>query len=359
MRSSLSQLYRHFQTGVPRHGRPTSRNSTVSSILLMESACGYLQAGLTSGTRRVYDSAARSFYNFCHSLNLPTTLPVSELTLILYAAFKARSTSAATVRLHIAAIRSWHIDAGARLNTETMLSLKRVLEGIKRVKPAKPKRTRLPVTVELLNRIANSLDMNIHNNRLFMAICAAATYGLLRLGEVVATTASTPSPMLRSHLKVTNTHSFSIFLPKSKTDQHGEGFFATYVANGKPSCPFNCIVAQYINRAPIQIKSNGPLFLLANGLAPTKRWVIAQLQAATAKLGLQHASFTGHSFRRGGATSLAEAGVPDHLIKHLGRWRSAAFQLYIDPHPSAIIRAASDMSNAGLVFGGSDKRSAE
>ena len=318
----------------------------------METACDYLLAGLAPGTRRVYDSAARSFHNFCRDLNLSPSLPVSELTLIIYAAFKARTTSAATVRLHIAAIRSWHIDAGAPVNTESMLSLKRVLAGIQRSKPSKPKRSRLPVTVELLNQIANSLDMNIHNNRLFMAICAAATYGLLRLGEVISTSLSIPPPMLRSHLRITNTNSFSIYLPKSKTDQHGEGFFATYVANGKPSCPFSCIVAQYINRAPIQIKPSGPLFLLANGVAPTKRWVIAQLQAVTARLGLQHASFTGHSFRRGGATSLAEAGVPDHLIKHLGRWRSAAFQLYIDPHQSVINRAAADMSNAGLGFGG-------
>ena len=36
------------------------------------------------------------------------------------------------------------------------------------------------------------------------------------------------------------------------------------------------------------------------------------------------------SFRKGGATSLHEAGHPDSLIKLMGRWASFAFATYID-----------------------------
>ena len=49
------------------------------------------------------------------------------------------------------------------------------------------------------------------------------------------------------------------------------------------------------------------------------------LQAA----GLEMSRFSGHSLRIGAATSAAAAGVPDHLIKMLGRWQSEAYQLYI------------------------------
>lgn len=41
-------------------------------------------------------------------------------------------------------------------------------------------------------------------------------------------------------------------------------------------------------------------------------------------------SFLGHSFRKGGATSLHEAGHPDSLIRMMGRWASFAFATYID-----------------------------
>ena len=45
--------------------------------------------------------------------------------------------------------------------------------------------------------------------------------------------------------------------------------------------------------------------------------------------GLDMNHFSGHSLRIGAATSAAAAGVPDHLIKILGRWQSEAYQLYI------------------------------
>ena len=38
---------------------------------------------------------------------------------------------------------------------------------------------------------------------------------------------------------------------------------------------------------------------------------------------------TGHSFRIGAATTAAEKGVEDSLIKTLGRWESNAYQTYI------------------------------
>jgi len=41
----------------------------------------------------------------------------------------------------------------------------------------------------------------------------------------------------------------------------------------------------------------------------------------------------GHSLRSGGATALAEAGVPPHIIQAIGRWASDAFQIYIRKHP--------------------------
>ena len=34
--------------------------------------------------------------------------------------------------------------------------------------------------------------------------------------------------------------------------------------------------------------------------------------------------YKGHSFRRGGATSLARVGVADSVIKTMGRWKSHA-----------------------------------
>ena len=46
--------------------------------------------------------------------------------------------------------------------------------------------------------------------------------------------------------------------------------------------------------------------------------------------GLQEAMFSSHSLRRGGASWAAECGLPSHVIKMLGDWRSQSFLDYID-----------------------------
>ena len=52
------------------------------------------------------------------------------------------------------------------------------------------------------------------------------------------------------------------------------------------------------------------------------------LKRCAACLDLDSSRFSGHSFRIGGATSLARRGVPDYIIKMLGRWKSKAFRVY-------------------------------
>ena len=45
------------------------------------------------------------------------------------------------------------------------------------------------------------------------------------------------------------------------------------------------------------------------------------------------ADVAGQSMRAGGATSLAENGVPPNLIQAMGRWASQIFHIYIRKHP--------------------------
>ncbi|TFK17590.1 hypothetical protein FA15DRAFT_604783, partial [Coprinopsis marcescibilis] len=46
-----------------------------------------------------------------------------------------------------------------------------------------------------------------------------------------------------------------------------------------------------------------------------------------------------HSLRSGGATALAEAGIPFYMIQGIGRWKGDTFQTYIRQHPSIVAAA--------------------
>ena len=69
------------------------------------------------------------------------------------------------------------------------------------------------------------------------------------------------------------------------------------------------------------------LWLRQDGTIPTRAWFIRRLRLHFSS------DVGGHSMRAGGATALAEAGIPPELIQAIGRWSSEAFRIYIRQHP--------------------------
>ena len=50
--------------------------------------------------------------------------------------------------------------------------------------------------------------------------------------------------------------------------------------------------------------------------------------------------YTGHSFRIGSATTADRVGIPDNMIKTLGRWSSEPYRLYIRSSQDDIARVS-------------------
>ena len=61
------------------------------------------------------------------------------------------------------------------------------------------------------------------------------------------------------------------------------------------------------------------------------------------KLGLDSSLYHGHSFRRGGATSLSIAGIDHDMIKNMGRWKSDCYQIYIHTNTNRILQSSRAM----------------
>ena len=69
---------------------------------------------------------------------------------------------------------------------------------------------------------------------------------------------------------------------------------------------------------------------MAAASAPVTREVfVDKVRSALSILGYDASSYAGHSFRIGAATTAAEQGIEDSVIKMLGRWESSAYQLYV------------------------------
>ena len=84
----------------------------------------------------------------------------------------------------------------------------------------------------------------------------------------------------------------------------------------------------------------GPFFHFSSGQPLTRDSFVKEVQLALLSRGVEAAAFTGHSFRIGAATTVAAHGLPNSLIKTLGRWESATYMLYIRTPPSALCAVA-------------------
>ena len=84
-----------------------------------------------------------------------------------------------------------------------------------------------------------------------------------------------------------------------------------------------------LNFLAVRPPGEGPLFVHADGTPLLKQQFVARVRRALSSSGIDPSHYSGHSFRIGAATTAAAAGVPDHVIKTLGRWESSAYLLYI------------------------------
>ncbi len=68
-------------------------------------------------------------------------------------------------------------------------------------------------------------------------------------------------------------------------------------------------------------------------------YLLESMRKYLSQLGLNSKEFGGHSGRRGGATTMANAGINKDVIKQLGRWKSDAINAYIEPDQQLMIDA--------------------
>ncbi len=304
-----------------------------------------LDLGLAPSTRKNYNYWWSKFEEFGQRYGLDTTPPNPEWLLCAFAAVKGQTMAHSTIRVAISAIRSHHIDQGLAYDTANMLTLKRVIEGVSRVPRDTPIKERLPITTDLLARMRPVLDLRVPEDIVFFAIACVGTYGLLRSGEIFEDTELKRPGLRRRDLRVVSNSEIHIYIAQSKTDQRRKGAWVELHGNGSPSCPTSALF-RYLDAWGQDLRPNDLLFQFKTGKKVNKATFIKMLRYVLKELNLDPLKFSGHSFRRGGATSLAAAGVPAHIIKAMGRWKSVAYQLYIEPTKRHWIQASQAMAHS-------------
>lgn len=192
-----------------------------------------------------------------------------------------------------------------------------------------------------------SLDFSVHDHTMLWAACCVWFFGFLPAGEFTVNSPFDPT----MHLTVndiqadslSNCKNFRIHIKCSETDPFHQGcYIYTGTGTGKQDlCPMRALV-QFLH---LRGSARGPLFLLSDGTPLSSQWLASSITSifSSSRSRVPGCS-PGHSFHIGAAISVAYCGVPDHLIKTLGRWSSDANQLYICTPVSTILGVASQLT---------------
>jgi len=311
--------------------------ATTSFPGLLATTNRLLSSGLAPSTRAGQLSPVRQYYDFCTACSLPP-LPATQQTLCHWAAFKSRTCIHATIMNYLSAVRSHHVDMSLA-DPGIGEQLARVCRGIRREQGDRVSVKRLPITTILLDRLRPLIDMAVPDQRMILAAMSTATAGLLRVGEISVVSLE-PTRMLRVRDITFADGHFALLLRVSKMDPYGKG---VTVHVSQPQTVTD-MLAYWKRRDHVdQLLPNDPLFAHYNGAPLMRRTLLACTRSLLNRAGVDLSMNRGLSFRRGGATSLAAAGVADRVIKQLGRWKSWIFSIYIDTPLAPLIAAAATM----------------
>ena len=308
----------------------------------MPAAQRYFSQSLSSSSTRSYSSAQSRYNRFCHQFSL-APFPLNETLLCSFATFLAQEgLRLQTIKCYLSALRHAQIANGfpdPRIGLDHP-RLECILRGIKRSQATSslvPKRTRLPITPDILRLIHCHLPPP-PDSHMIWAACCLGFFGFLRAGEF--TVPSVAEFDQGEHLSIADvavdSHSIPTLLrvriKQSKTDPFRRGVDIYIGKASPPLCPVSAMVGYLAVRGP----QPGPLFLYGNGSSLSRQRLVVSVRGCLKQAGLDGSAYAGHSFRIGAATTAAANGVEDSLIQTLGRWQSSAYLRYIHVSRSSL-----------------------
>ena len=298
---------------------PGGLKKEVAPMALQARQRWYLEAATSENTRRSYRSAVRHFERW------GGYLPTDRDTLIRYLLDYAETLNPRTLSARLTALSQWHRyqDFTDPVQDPTV---RKTMKGIQH-KHAQPKRKAIALRLEHVAAMIVVLEKRTASLKKArdLALVQMGFFGAFRRSELVAIQVEDLS---------WEPEGLIVRLPRSKTDQEGEGLYRSLPRGNDRICPVRAL-KDWLKIAGIK---SGSVF------RPVNRWDQVQhralnpaaindlLKSLGKACGFDFASeLSSHSFRRGLSTSAAREGVDFKAIKQQGGWKNdATVWEYID-----------------------------
>lgn len=302
----------------------------MSTAKLEATVSQLLTRSLAPSSRETYIRGWRRFKQFTHEYQMQIKLPIPYSQMALFIAYMYNNKSApSTIITYCSAISYVHKLQSFPDPMESFC-IKKLLTSVQKGSQTD---TRLPITVDVLIKLVHAVNYICHSHYekvLIKAMFLLAFHAMLRIGEMTQSYDKEGHALQVADVSFEKTPSI---LGVSLTFRHfkhynGKDPIVIYIkTQGKNSimCPVTALYDFMVVRG----NKAGPLFTYPDAKGICRSYFTQKLQSALAHSNLPCGRFRGHSFRIGGATAAAQAGVPDAQIRRMGRWQSDAYMRYI------------------------------
>ena len=289
---------------------------------------------LTQGYRFATNSAKnmvsniRTFLYFCTYFGLDA-LPASTTTLCLFAELMAQTVTFGHIKNIMSSIKYLH----AAYNYEypsNDFGLDTTLQGLKRKLSRTPFQV-LPVTPKILKIMYNFLDMRRTSDLARWCSFLVAFFCLFRKKNTVPefSAPSKEKTLLRRHIEVdVENNLVYIYCNFSKTNQFGSSNLVIPVpGNDDPCLDLVKHLATLFIR--VDVDMDKPAFSYSQSSFIHYKLFTDRLKSLLTQAGFDARLYSGHSFRRGGASFLYQVGGSILQIMSSGDWSSSCFTRYL------------------------------
>ena len=161
-------------------------------------------------------------------------------------------------------------------------------------------------------------------------------YGFLRASKF-----ATPS-LTWQHVQLVG-NKYTVFIKQSKTDPFCCGHTITIHASGTSTCSVRAL--QIYVEAVLQPQDNSPVFTCGRFSPLNRQHLTNTIRRLLQDTNNSKQNCSSYSFRSDAA------GIPDWLIKVLGRWSSNAYQMYVHSSPKMLQSVPALLAYANISSG--------
>ena len=311
----------------------------------------YQSRAFAPRTQQSYRSHRKSYVNFCASLGY-SAVPASSHLICCYVAFLARKLKFKSIQQYLNIVRIMHREWDLPNPLVNNFSVTQTLRGVRRTL-GDATVAKLPITPEILITIERSLDRNKPFDAGIWAICLVLFYGLLRKGSIMPLRRGlelnqSARVLLRSDVTFSPAGA-CLNVRHTKTIQYAERSLKIPLPplHGSPLCPVRAILRAFALTPGVPPTSPAFSSQCGASVVPiTCAQFDARLRICLEQANLPAHRFSGHSFRRGGATWAYQVGIPAETIRSLGDWRSSCYLRYVSVNTGTLRGAVSKMQHA-------------